>query len=58
MKPVVSVTRYGADTVWDNGGGAVAMNTKYVTVRPDGLILSEELVDQMYKTGRYVVTLT
>ena len=55
---VVSVTRYGADTVWDNGGGAVAMNTKYVTVRPDGLILSEELVDQMYKTGRYVVTLS
>lgn len=55
---VISLTRYGEDTVWDNGGNAVAMNPEYITIASDGLEISTGLINQAYKTGRYVVLLS
>ena len=55
---VVSLNRYGADGVWDNGGNAVAMNPAYVTVTADGLVLAQELIDQVYRTARFELLLS
>ena len=55
---VISINRYGADNVWDNGGNAVAMNPAYITITADGLVLAQELIDQVYKTARFEVLLS
>ena len=55
---VISLKRYGADNVWDNGGNAVAMNPAYITITRDGLVLAQELIDQVYKTARFELLLS
>ena len=54
---VVSVTRQGADPVWDaSHANAQAMASSYVTVAEDGLILSSALVNKLYRESAMTVT--
>lgn len=53
---VTSITRYGADATWDKT--PTSLNTEYIVVEPDGLVLSSDIVDLVYKTTRFVVELS
>lgn len=54
---VTSLTRQGADTVWDASASEPQnMNTNYITITADALEISADLINQLYKTGKYVVS--
>ena len=52
---IVSITRYGSDTSWDKT--ATTLNNDYITIENDGIVLSSELVNLVYKTTRFEVEL-
>ncbi len=51
---VASVTRKGSDTAWDKT--VSNLKTSYVTVEKDGLLLSETLINKLYKDTVITVT--
>lgn len=55
---VVSLTRQGTN-FWDTSKTTpTPMNTSYITVESDGLVLSKELIEQAYGTMKYNVVLS
>ncbi|MBO4572943.1 MAG: hypothetical protein J5762_04175 [Clostridia bacterium] len=54
---VVSVTRKGADDSWDASYNTpVAVSTSYITVTESGLVISETLINKLYRTSEIAVS--